>query len=435
MRDNRLTHLASQEFRFLSSLRVLLLDGNRLQVIRDNTFNGHRLEALGLSRNDIKSFEECSFCNSSVKRLDISRNRITTLDSQVFKPLEESLVTLNAEENSELINPSRSVFSMLRPLSKLRILSLASMNLDDSLPDGSFVSQAKYLKSLDMSGNKIVNMSVKWLMNLDLLEEFDFSRNQVIRLTVPFLKRLDQIKTLKAIYLHDNPWSCFRCHVLPLLDWISSKPSAYTSVCSKSDDFCIRCASPSDLSGVSLHSINEIQLEWCSDPSVQLRVSASEPRVGLVLAILIIITIIAIIVTIIIMYRKKQSATYYTHEDERGDRMSIFTIERLMSQDHFGQMVPRKSLGNHSLSPGSPPAVPFSPPQETVSPASLSPPMSPSSPLNRVHRTSPSRSLSQSLSSIPPPPPLPPPDLPSTGDPSSRRPSALSSQTKPKQRL
>lgn len=446
--DNQLNNVAPDEFRSLNSLRVLNLNGNRLTIIHDLTFNGLKLDSLGVSRNHIEKLGACSFCNSTVIRLDISRNKIKEFTSDMFKPLEVSLFTLNVEENSQLINPTRSVFYMLRPLSNLRILSLASMNLDDTLPGETFTSQATSLTSLDLSRNKFANISIKWFINCISLEQLDLSHNQIIQLTSNFIKKIDSIKTLKHIWLQDNPWSCFRCHVLPLLDWINSKPPVYTSVCrSDKDNFCIRCHSPSELAFANLHSINEIQLEWCSDPTVQLRVTASEPRVGLVLAILIILTFIAIIVTIVILYRKKQSASYYTHEDElRSDRMSIFTIERLMSQDPFGHLIPRKSFANHSVTPVSPErsprprpcSIPFSPAQDTISPASLSPPMSPRNAIQQP-KMSPSRSLSQSLSSIPPPPPLPPPDLPSSGETSLKKPltSPYSSShtTKPKQPL
>jgi hypothetical protein len=462
LRDNFLSSLNPEEFKHLIKLKVLLLDGNQLTSILDHTFYGHNLQSLGLSRNKIKVLSSCSFCNSSIKRLDISRNLIESVDPSLFSPLESSLLTLNAEENNRLSNPSRSVYNILRPLSQLKTLSLSFMNLDDSLSESVFTSQGKSLKTLDLKGNNIVNMSVKWIDPLEVLEELDISSNKMILLTDAFLKRLDDMKTLKSIYMYDNPWSCYRCHIIPLLDWFSNKPPPYESVCSRKAKFCVSCSSPSDLEGKRLDEINEHQIEWCTDPTVQYRIKTSEPRVGLVLAILIIIAIIAIIVSIVVLYRKKQGASYYTREEEmrRGERRSIFSIDRMMSayEEEEGCCPSRcapcspsscspshntrvhsvnperlinshqgsKSLGRHysnhtpvrqSRSSRGYRVTDYSSPPNNSSCCSLSPPLSPSS---------------QSVSSIPPPPPLPPPDLPYH---LRRQSSRLSAETRPKVRL
>ena len=446
LRDNLLSSLNPEEFKHLFKLKVLLLDGNQLTSIFDHTFYGHSLQSLGLSRNRIKVLSSCSFCNSSIRRLDLSRNIIESIDAALFKPLETSLMTLNVEENVHLTNPSRSVYNILRPLSQLKVLSLSFMNLDDSLPEAIFVTQGKSLRSLDLKGNNIVNMSVKWFDPLESLEELDISSNKMILLTDAFLKKLDDMKSLKAIYMNDNPWSCYRCHIIPLLDWFSNNPPPYDSVCKQNSKFCVTCSSPPDLEGRRLDSINEHQIEWCTDPTVQYRMATSEPKVGLVLAILIILVIIAIIVSIIVMYRRKQGASYYTHEDDRGDRRSIFTIEKMLRSasfqedgcpasghrfsahhmSHANQEHLIKYSGNHRHSSYNHTPTKhskghrienYSSPPEMSSCCSMSPPMSPSS---------------QSVSSIPPPPPLPPPDLPYN---LRRQSSRLSSETRPKVRL
>ena len=387
LRDNRLSQLTPQEFEYLPRLKSLFLDGNKFNTIPDYTFAGNNFEVMSLSRNQIKEFRSCSFCNSSIKRLDISRNHIEAIDPSTFKPLEYSLNALHLEENQHLINPSRSVYNMLRPLSSLRSLSLSSMLLDDTLPDTVFTSQSKSLKMLDLSDNNLVNLSAKWFESIEALEELDISHNKIYRLTEDVVKRLDQLPKLRAIYMHDNPWACYRCHILPLIDWLATHPAAYETVCHKDEGFCVRCSSPGELSGKSIQNLHEIELEWCTDPTVQLRLAASEPRVGLVLAILIIVFIVAIIVTIVVIYRKKQRASYYTHEDERGIDRSIFSIEKSLDRN-------KSFLVNNSLSP------PFSPAQNS-SPCSLSPPLSPGTPFR-----------SHSLCSIPLPPALPPPPPP-----------------------
>lgn len=67
----------------------------------------------------------------------------------------------------------------------------------------------------------------------------------------------------------------------------------------------------------TLVSITDLktELEWCTNPQVQLRLTASEPQVGLILAFLIILSLITVILVIVAIYRK-HGAVYYTQEDK-----------------------------------------------------------------------------------------------------------------------
>ncbi|KAI1302331.1 Leucine-rich repeat-containing protein 15 [Halotydeus destructor] len=326
IRDNLFSSLASGEFEYLRNLKVLLLDGNRLTTLVDNTFFGHALEDLGLSANLLVKLDTCTFCNATVKRLDMSRNQVQHFQERLMDPLKDSLIALVVAENGQLADGPRSVLNLVKPLRRLKVLSVASTNLDDSIVDYLFEAQANTLQDLRMSGNKLVNISSKWFLPLKVLTELDLSANQMYGLSAQVLKAFDNMKTLKQIYLQDNPWSCHRCHILPLLDWIASDPVAYAGVCRADQGFCVKCASPSDLRGRDLSRVNEIQLEWCADPSVQLRLTTSEPKMGLVLAMLIIVSLVIVIIAVVFMYRKRKG-TYYTHEDERFTDKTIFTVE------------------------------------------------------------------------------------------------------------
>ena len=93
--------------------------------------------------------------------------------------------------------------------------------------------------------------------------------------------------------------------------------------------------------GMSSHIV--VWQEWCADPTVQLRMSTTEPNVGLVLALLIIISLVIVIIAVIILYRK-QGATYYTHEDElRFDDKTVFSVSDAVQR-----------FANATQSPGSP---------------------------------------------------------------------------------
>lgn len=398
LRENSFVQLASNEFKHLHKLSTLLLDGNKLTTLRDNTFFGLTLDVVGLSRNKIVSFSDCAFCNASIKRIDLSRNKIESIQERLFDPLKDSLGTLNIEENNDFNDSPRSIRNVIQPLKKLKVLSLASTELGDSIPDYMFESQADSLISLDLSSNKFVNVSAKWLQPLHALKELDLSRNQIYGISKSVLNTFDAMTSLEHVYLQDNPWSCYRCHIIELLDWINTHPTAYTKACQSGDGFCVKCESPSELRGRDVHTLDERHIEWCVDPTVQLRLAASEPRIGLVLAMLIIISLIIVIITVVIMY-KKQGATYYTHEDERLEEKAVFTIQQ--------QQARGKGM---SLCPSSPP----------LSPAPIS---------TAGSATPPQMSPSSESSSVPvaPPPPPPPPQAPG-----SRKSSMAAAETKPK---
>lgn len=50
--DNKLTYLAPHEFRHLSRLQFLHLDGNKLTTLKDLTFDGQALAYLGKQQTE-----------------------------------------------------------------------------------------------------------------------------------------------------------------------------------------------------------------------------------------------------------------------------------------------------------------------------------------------------------------------------------------------
>jgi len=270
-------------------------------------------------------------------------------------------------------------------LKRLRKLSLSSMNLDDSLPSNTFMDQRETISSIDLSGNKFVNISAKLFEGLKRLEVLDLSSNLMYGISESMLETLNSLPTLTLLYLDSNPWSCYRCHILPLMEWIRTSPSAYVNACQIDEKHsCAKCVHPQDLAGKELHSMEEWDLEWCADPTIQLRISTTEPNVGLVLALLIIISLIIVIIAVIILYRK-QGATYYTHEDElRFDDKTVFSVSSAVQQ-----------FANATASP------PLSPDSPTSSRSSTT-----SSPTTNTRATSPhSTQTASSLPATPSPPP------------------------------
>ncbi|CAG2112726.1 unnamed protein product [Medioppia subpectinata] len=320
--DNQFMYLPSHEFSLLTSLRVLRLNGNKISVLLDNTFSGLQgLDLLDLSNNHINAMYSCTFCNTSISKLDISQNMFTSFQSKILEPLSDSLTTLEAHSSRHLIDSTASVAYLIQPLKRLQHLSLAFNSLDDTIIDSAFYNLDSLL-SLNMSYNKFANISARLFTPLINLRSLDLSHNRIFGLGYPVFAQINALSKLEAVYWNDNPWSCYRCHIMAAVDWLDTSPTPYFNVChrySKEESrlkYCIKCSTPAKLGQKYLHLLNEFDLEWCSDPRVQLRLTASEPQIGLILAIFIILSLLFVIIAVIVFYRK-QGAVYYTHEDDR----------------------------------------------------------------------------------------------------------------------
>ncbi|XP_053211124.1 TLR4 interactor with leucine rich repeats-like [Panonychus citri] len=351
--NNRFTTLVAHEFKSLTSLRSLFLDGNQLTNIGDNTFNGLQLDKLTLSRNRLTQLSPCAFCNCSVTILDLANNRFTSFGPRVLAPLSQSLTILRASNNTNLGSGgngdgSTSVENLVTPLNRLTRLYLSAVNIDDSLSVKTFIGSAVTLVYLDLSHNSLINISEGLIAPLINLEVFNLAFNKMRGLSPAFIEILASLDHLKSLSLEGSYWSCYRCHILPLKDWLTTRPTAYEATCQKgSATSCVRCSTPSDLYGRHVRDTNEFDLEWCPDPTISLRLATTEPRIGLILALVIIVSIIVIIIIIIAMY-KTRGATYYTHEDDRLSDKTIFTIQQAARATAMGISPPAISSSGSS---------------------------------------------------------------------------------------
>lgn len=357
--DNKIQTLHSFEFHSLSNyLKYLYLDGNEIEVMRDNAFFGLRLLNLGLSRNRLTTLPSCAFCGLQVQSLDLSSNRFTIFDGSLLAPLSASLVILNVGTNHRLEDPNLSIFNLVSPLKSAQTIKLSFNSLNDSLPDNTF-SHMTQLQSLDLSHNQFANLSARYFKGLNNLESLDLSNNRIASLDSELLFSLDSILPLKSVYLQSNPWSCKRCDIRPLMDWISNRsPPSYFNVCFKnnnhdtsfnslsssasSSNACVICSSPSHLLGKALHSITEADLEDCleSDKMQDEKPlsTSTEPRLALIHYMVISITILVLLTALLCVIFKKarKGASYYTHEGGCQFKATTASCHALNNHHHHG---------------------------------------------------------------------------------------------------
>lgn len=324
--NNRLKHFGSNAFTSLSQLQVLRLDGNSITVLPDNIFTGLSLDQLHLSRNLINPLTGCTFCGSKVRLLDLSSNKLTSFTPIMLEPIANSLEWLNLDYNQQLIDPPSSLVALLQPLRRLRHLSIVGLRLNESLPESVF-DGLRYLTFLNLSSNSFQELSGRLVSTLVNLESLDISRNELTFLDPSALQTISRMTDLQRIHFDGNPFSCYRCHILPFIDWLNGDPQAYWNVCKRTSPEigCAQCSTPESLINRYLHEPDlHRSLEWCTNPEVQLRLTASEPQVGLILAFLIILSLIAVILVVVAVYRK-HGAVYYTQEDKFTSSEKIFT--------------------------------------------------------------------------------------------------------------
>ena len=122
--SNQLSSLDSDSFRGLNSLKYLDLSGNKLMTISDYAFRGMHLSdwsfTLNISNNKLTSINKNTFSGivyggrysggfddsfsirvmSSYGKLDLSGNRLSTIDPNAFSEIGPHLKTLNLMNNS-----------------------------------------------------------------------------------------------------------------------------------------------------------------------------------------------------------------------------------------------------------------------------------------------------------------------------------------------
>ncbi|XP_075680102.1 uncharacterized protein LOC113790195 [Dermatophagoides pteronyssinus] len=368
LRNNYLKIINTFEFSSLHQLIDLYLDYNHLNQIDSLAFVGLNLRHLSLSNNYLIELPEQTFSNCTIIELDLSTNNFTTFDSKIFESLSNDLKKLSLNNITTLKEPSISVSRLLSPLRQLEFVELSYLRLDsgssNSLSSDLFGQNRQTLRHVNLSHNAFVNISVRLLDELYQIEVLDLSYNSLYELSSEFLYILNQYKNLSLIFFDQNPWSCYRCHLLYFRNWITTP---YSSIHSKYNnnnnndrienlntinndsqefdensltslptivlnpyqkacqiyDRCAICRYPPNLDGIRVDLLEDWKLEWCTDPTVQLRVSTTEPNVGLVLALLIIIILIIVIIGVIVYYRNR-GAIYFTNEELLYGRQSAY---------------------------------------------------------------------------------------------------------------
>ena len=184
----------------LKQLNYLDISKCTLSDLSDDLGNMVELTKLSLQHNSIYKLPATIGCLINLKFLDLSFNNISTLPPSIFDGLFR-LETLMIDSNCLAELPS------LKGLIELHHLS-ASNNSLSHLPES--ITECSKLMTIDVSSNKIFELSDGDWGKLANLQHFNLSNNQLT--TIP--KALVGCKKLKDLQLQENPLKDFRLRKL-----------------------------------------------------------------------------------------------------------------------------------------------------------------------------------------------------------------------------
>nr|XP_039250277.1 protein artichoke-like [Styela clava] len=215
-----ITNCSSQNLRSLprscipDSTEILILSNNRLSTILSDDFVGLlSLKQIMLDHNLLSEIEDGAFFNLPVvTHLDLSFNRLTKVPTTALADLSNSLLHLWLDDQR-----IPQVIENAFPLSYLKQLSLRNLQGLSALPliidDFSFAKTAN-LRTLDLSQNMIVTLSINSLTGLVNLDLLDMTATRLQEFPEEALRRSPQLTTL---ILNENPIESFIKPVTPIL--------------------------------------------------------------------------------------------------------------------------------------------------------------------------------------------------------------------------
>ncbi|XP_041376586.1 insulin-like growth factor-binding protein complex acid labile subunit isoform X2 [Gigantopelta aegis] len=188
----------------LTGLQSLIMEGNQ---VRNATFpisflDVHNLNDIVLSNNPIGVLTNNTFRhlqNSNVRKLEISRCNIKSVDNVTFSYLNK-LQSLRIGQNPLDAEQLEKILSGLRN-SEIVSLDIRNLQLDGKIPSNTFaILRNSSLRYLLMSNNKIKAIPDKAFANLPKLLTIDLSACKIEDVSETAFENL----AITILFLHDN---------------------------------------------------------------------------------------------------------------------------------------------------------------------------------------------------------------------------------------
>lgn len=195
LNHNRFQAVTETNFKLMRSLQILYLSYNAIHNISDNSFSSLRnLHTLTLLGNKIRYIGVNTFSGlESLNYLSLSNNIIDDIHSQAFSSC-KSVQNLKLRSNKLTVFPKA-----INDLVLLKHLDLTHNKIFNVTNDT--FNGLKNIVSLHMARNKIGNISQGCFQDLTSLKTLDFSYNKIQSLGQHLF---DEVRELRVAKLNDN---------------------------------------------------------------------------------------------------------------------------------------------------------------------------------------------------------------------------------------
>ncbi|XP_052586230.1 leucine-rich repeats and immunoglobulin-like domains protein 2 isoform X2 [Peromyscus californicus insignis] len=196
------------------NITLLSLVHNLIPEINAEAFQLYSaLESLDLSSNIISEIKTSSFPQMSLKYLNLSNNRITTLEAGCFDNLSGSLLVVKLNRNRismippkvfklphlQFLELKRNRIKIVEGLTFQGLDSLRSLKMQrngiSKLKDGAFFG-LNNMEELELEHNNLTGVNKGWLYGLRMLQQLYMSQNAIERISPDaweFCQRLSEL--------------------------------------------------------------------------------------------------------------------------------------------------------------------------------------------------------------------------------------------------
>lgn len=380
----------------LSSLK---LNGNLVPKIQAKDLQYPPLQAFSISHNRISVVEDRSFENKSIMSLDLSYNRLASLEPKILFPIITSMKDINFSGNSLHIDQLIEILPKARQLRQLGLGDLGLTRIPSDL-----LRRSRHLRTLNISSNYLSKFPHELLYSTPHLQSLDLSANSFRGLNQHVIAAFNAMSSLSSVRLERNPWQCQKCHITHLLHWLQTSPKQPHAISScrnsHSSLLCLKCIGPEQLAGevmvlLKVETLNECTAaahtfwpEWNDrereiimgdDPrssinkrngvensqSFKIVANFFKDHLALLVGIVcgLVLAIMLVVITAVVCSRR-QSAYYYTCEDDmekseklvgrnNNDSPVSSPVDPQGKQDPFEPMAILKVHHQSPIKPGS----------------------------------------------------------------------------------
>lgn len=180
--------LPKEIFKQFVNLKHLIVNGNQMQIIEMDTFDGAgSLEVLRLSNNKLKELESLIFhAMTNLKTLDLGRNKIASIESDTFYGL-NNLERLYLSDNCLKILPLGALF----PLKRLLSLSLEN-NQITQFDDNIFIENNQ-MRTIGLSNNSFKELQNEVFRNFENLTDLSVSELRISSINLNGTKNIQTL--------------------------------------------------------------------------------------------------------------------------------------------------------------------------------------------------------------------------------------------------